>query len=177
MLALVLSVAWWVDELTRPEMKKRQVTRESPDSYAFNLLVKQYDVSGRLLQTLQTREMTHFEKRGITELTRPVVWRFTPDAPPWKMQAERGVAHHDDELLYLPGRVVIVRDGKGEFEPYQIVTENLTLHTDNSYAETSEAVNIRSGQQRLSAIGMQAWFSEPSRLKFLHQVRGHYEVE
>ncbi|MES9940038.1 MAG: LPS export ABC transporter periplasmic protein LptC [Candidatus Thiodiazotropha sp. 6PLUC2] len=177
MLALVLSLAWWVNELTRPEMQKRQVARDIPDSYAVDLHVKQYNEDGELLQTLQTPKMLHYEKRGITELLKPVVWRFRADTPPWRMQAEQGVADHQQETLYLPGRVIIEREGKGDFAPYLIETEDLTFKSKDSYASTAEAVEIQSGQQRISAVGMQAWLTEPSRLKLLHQVRGYYEFE
>jgi lipopolysaccharide export system protein LptC len=177
MLALVLSLAWWVDQLTRPEAKKRARARDIPDSYAVDLLVKQFDENGVLLQTLQTPKMVHYETRAITELSQPVVWRFKPDAPPWRMQAENGIADHQQETLYLPGRVVIEREGKGDFAPYLIETEDLIYRSDNAYASTSEAVTILSGRQRLSAIGLRAWLTEPSRLKLLHQVRGYYEFE
>jgi lipopolysaccharide export system protein LptC len=175
--ALVLSLAWWVNELTRPDAIKRQVARDTPDSYAHDLLVKQYDKDGRLLQTLQTPKMVHFEERGITQLSQPVVQRYRSDAPPWRMEAEQGIANHRQETVYLPGRVVIERDGKDDFAPYRIETENLTLQTRDSYAYSSEAVNIQSGQQRLSAVGFQVWFSEPSRMKLLNQVRGRYEFK
>ena len=82
MFALVLSLAWWVNELRRPELKRPELARDTPDSYAVNLLVKQYDEGGRLLQILQTPRMTHYEKRGITELSQPEVQRFRPDQPP-----------------------------------------------------------------------------------------------
>ncbi|MES9927717.1 MAG: LPS export ABC transporter periplasmic protein LptC [Candidatus Thiodiazotropha sp. 6PDIVS] len=176
-LALVLSLAWWVNELSHPEVPKRQVARDVPDSYAVDLQVKQFDENGELLQTLQTPKMVHYEKRGITELSKPLVWRFRPGTPPWRVQAEHGVADHQQETLYLPGKVVMKREGKGDFAPYQIETEELTFKAKNSYASTAEAVNIQSGQQRISAIGLEAWLAEPSRLKLLHQVRGYYEFK
>ncbi|MEW8628176.1 MAG: LPS export ABC transporter periplasmic protein LptC [Candidatus Thiodiazotropha sp.] len=177
MFALVLSLAWWVNELRRPELKRPELARDTPDSYAVNLLVKQYDEGGRLLQILQTPRMTHYEKRGITELSQPEVQRFRPDQPPWRMQGENGIADHRQETLFLPGRVVIERAGEGDFAPYHIVTQDLTVHAADSYAETSEAVEVNRGVDRLSAIGLQVWFNEPSRLKLLGQVRGHYEFE
>ena len=177
MLAAALSLAWWVNELTQPEVKKRRVARDTPDSYAQELLVKRYDESGRLFQTLRAPRMEHFDKSGITELTQPVVRQYSVDKPPWIMRAERGVAKRREETLYLPGRVVIDRDAKGDIAPYHIVTEDLTLEMRNSFASTSRAVDIESGQQRVSALGMQAWFDEPPRLKLLHQVRGHYEFK
>jgi lipopolysaccharide export system protein LptC len=177
MLALVLSLAWWIDELTRPEVKKPQIARDTPDSYAHDLVVKRYNESGFLLQMLRTPRMTHFEKSGTTELSRPVVWQFSPDNPPWRMQAEFGVLKRREETIFLPGRVVIERNGKGDIAPYHIVTQDLTLDVKKSFASTSEAVQVNSNQQRLSALGMQAWLNEPPRLKLLHQVRGHYEFE
>ncbi|MCG7874187.1 MAG: LPS export ABC transporter periplasmic protein LptC [Candidatus Thiodiazotropha lotti] len=177
MFALVMSVAWWVNELRQPEIKRPELARDTPDTYAVNLLVKQYDDDGQLLQTLQTPRMTHYEKRGITELSKPVVQRFRSNEPGWRMRGENGLADHRQETLFLPGQVVIEREGVADFAPYRIETEDLTIHAEKSYAETVEAVRINSGVDWLSAIGMRIWFDEPSRLKLLGQVRGHYEFE
>ncbi|MBV2122051.1 MAG: LPS export ABC transporter periplasmic protein LptC [Candidatus Thiodiazotropha sp. (ex Ctena orbiculata)] len=177
MFALVLSLAWWVNELRRPEVKRPELARDTPDTYAVNLLVKQYDDHGQLLQILQTPRMTHYEKRGITELSQPVVQRFRADQPAWRMRGENGLADHRRQTLFLPGQVVIEREGRDEFAPYRIETEDLTIHAEESYAETAEAVRIESGVDWLSAVGMQIWFDEPSRLELLGQVRGRYEFE
>jgi lipopolysaccharide export system protein LptC len=177
MFALVLSLAWWVNELRRPELKRPELARDTPDTYAVNLLVKQYDEDGRLQQILQTPRMTHYEKRDITELSQPEVQRFSIDEPPWRMKGERGIADHGQEKLFLPGRVVIEREAIGDLAPYHIITEDLTIHPADSYAETSEAVRIHSGKDRVSAIGLQVWFDEPSRLNLLNRVRGYYEFE
>jgi lipopolysaccharide export system protein LptC len=177
MFALVLSLVWWVNELRKTESKKPEHASDTPDSYAINLLVKKYDSEGRLQQILQTPRMNHYEKRGITELSQPEVLRFRSDQPPWRMQGENGIADHHQETLFLPGRVVIERKAKGDYSPYLIVTEDLMIHAADSYAETPKPVRIDSAKDRISAIGLQVWFDEPSRVKLLNQVRGHYEFK
>jgi lipopolysaccharide export system protein LptC len=175
MFALVLSLLWWVNELRRTETKQPEIARDTPDTYAVNLQVKQYDREGRLQQILQTPRMNHYEKRDITELSQPKVRRFRPGQPAWRMQGEKAIADHRQETLFIPGRVVIERTAKGDYSPYHIVTEDLMIHTADDYAETSKPVRIDSAEDRISAIGLQVWFEEPSRVKLLNRVRGHYE--
>ncbi|MEJ2610434.1 MAG: LPS export ABC transporter periplasmic protein LptC [Candidatus Thiodiazotropha sp.] len=176
-LAVVLSLAWWAKELTESEEIKPRVTWDNPDSYAQSLVVKRFDKSGFLFQLLRTPRMDYFEKRDVTELLQPVIWQYNPSRPPWKMQAEYAISNHRDESIYLPGRVIIDRQGKDDFAPYHIVTRDLMIETQKSFASTSEKVTIDSDQQQISALGMRAWLNEPSRLKLLHQVRGHYEFK
>ena len=174
LVAALLSLGWWVRQLTTPEERQRQVSDESPTAIAETLTVHRYDVTGRLQQTLITPHMEHYESRDTSELAEPVLWRFSSDAPPWRMQAEQALADNRTETVYLPGEVIIERDADPRNAAYRIVTSDLTLETATSHATTDRPVLITSDEQRITAIGMEGWLNSPIKLNLLHQVRGYY---
>ncbi len=177
LLAALLSLGWWIRELTAPVEIKRQASMESPSAYAEQLTVHTFDTSGRLEQTLKTPHMEHYESRNTSDLSQPVLWRFNPDTPPWRMQAEQALVHNDEDRIFLPGEVIIDRAANSQHPPYHIVTRDLHLETADAHATTEQPVLIESDQQQITAIGMEGWLKAPIKLKLLHQVRGYYEFD
>jgi lipopolysaccharide export system protein LptC len=174
LLAALLSLAWWARQLTTPPEVTRPVSKESPSAIAEQLRVNSYDAEGRLEQTLVTPYMEHFESRDTTELSKPIVWQFNPDSPPWRIIAERALAKNKQALIFLPGKVVIDRNAADAFPPYHIVTRDLTLETDTSRTTTQAPIRIESNQQWITAVGMEGWLRAPIKLNLLDQVKGHY---
>lgn len=174
LLAALLSLAWWVRQLTTPPEVVQQVSEESPNAVAEQLRVHSYDAEGRLEQTLLTPRMEHYDSRGTTELSEPVLWQFNPDSPPWRISAEKAIARDDEALIFLPGQVVVDRDPAPSYPAYHIVTRDLTLETDTSRTTTEAPVRIESGRQWITAVGMEGWLRSPIKLNLLNQVKGHY---
>ncbi|PUB78920.1 MAG: LPS export ABC transporter periplasmic protein LptC [gamma proteobacterium symbiont of Ctena orbiculata] len=177
MLAALLSLGWWLNRWTQPEEVRQPSVKISPDAYADALVVDSYDAGGNLKQRLQSKGMKFFDNTGITELRQPRLWHYNQQGPPWRMEADRGVIRGDQEIVHLPGPVVIDRPGGKETAPLHITTQDLTLHSDRSMATTEGPVRIESDAQWVTAVGMQAWFQQPMRLKLLHKVRGYYEFQ
>lgn len=174
LLATLLSIAWWIVKLTTPVAEQPQAAVDSPSAYAEHLRVHRYGTDGRLEQTLITPHMEHYDASNTSELRQPVLWRFNPDLPPWRMQAEQALANRASDQVYLPGEVVIDRDAAAQQPAYHIVTRDLTLETADAHATTEQPVLIESGQQRVTAVGLEGWLREPVKLKLLSQVRARY---
>ncbi len=174
LLAVALSLAWWVNELSRPESPPPLAVQDTPDSYADGLRVKRYDEQGQLIQSLQSPRMIHFDPAGVTEFTRPEVRQYSAETPPWILQAEKGVARHREENLLLSGEVIIDRPGRDVFPPYHIRTRDLRVEMPGVHVTTDQPVTVTSREQRIVGRGLDAWLKEPARLRLLHQVRGHY---
>jgi len=177
LLAALLSLGWWIRELARPTETEPQATAESPSAIAEELTVHTYDLTGRLEQTLKTPHMEHYESSNTSELLRPVLWSFNPDSPPWRMQGEMAMANNEEERIFLPGEVVIDRRADSQNRAYHIVTSDLTLETVNAHATTNQPVLIESGEQQITAVGMDGWLKKPIKLNLLNQVRGRYVFE
>jgi lipopolysaccharide export system protein LptC len=175
LLAVALSLAWWVNELSHPESAPKSANADTPDAYADGLRVERFDEQGRMIQRLESPRMVHFDQAGVTEFTRPVVRQYSLDKPPWILQAEKGIARHREEKLFLPGEVEIDRAGQDDVAPYRIRTRDLTLQMPGIHVSTDQPVTLTSGEQRLTGLGLEAWLRAPARLRLLHQVRGYYE--
>jgi lipopolysaccharide export system protein LptC len=175
--AALLSLGWWLRQFMEPPVMVRQTTQESPSAIVEQLKVRGYDMTGRLEQILVTPHMEHFESSNTSELSEPVLWRFDPDTPPWRMQAEQALANNEEKLIFLPGEVIIDRYSDEQNPPYHIVTQDLTLETESGRATTEAAVRIESNQQWVTAIGMEGWLKSPIKLNLQKQVRGYYVFE
>jgi lipopolysaccharide export system protein LptC len=175
--AALLSLSWWLNRLIQPEEIRQSAAGRYADSYAEGLVVRTYDEQGALKQRLQSQSMRHYKKDGITELQQPILWYYNQKGPPLQMKAQDGLIRPGEEMIHLPGRVVIDRPSGAESAPLHIVTQDLTLHFEDSFATTDGSVRIESDRHWMTAKGMEAWLKEPLRLKLLHEVRGYYEFQ
>jgi lipopolysaccharide export system protein LptC len=175
--AVLLSLGWWINRLTEPEEIRPPRAGRYPDSYAEGLMVSTYDEQGNLKQQLQSQRMFYFEQEGLTELEQPTLWHHSPNAPSLRMWAQQGLIRRSEETLRLPGRVVIDRPRDMDLPPLHIITQDLTLRFEDTFASTDGPVRIESDQQWMTATGMEAWMKQPLRLKLLHDVRGYYEFQ
>jgi lipopolysaccharide export system protein LptC len=177
LLAGLLSIGWWLREISQPTSTTPRETSESPDYTADNLKTDVYGESGQLVQHLETPRMEHFESRDTTVLTTPVLWRYNQESPPWRMQAEKAFAYSETDTIYMPGEVVMQRQGTETHPPYHIVTSDLSVETQTAYATTEAPIRIDSNQQWIEAVGMQGWLKAPVKINLLSQVRGRYVFE
>jgi lipopolysaccharide export system protein LptC len=175
--AALLSLGWWMNRLTQPEQIRQPVVGHYPDAYAEGLEVLTFDEQGILKQRMQSQRMRYYKKTGVTELQQPILWHYSQKGPPMQMRAQDGVIKSREETIHLPGRVVIDRPSGSDSAPLQIVTQDLTLHFEDSFATTDGPVRIESDEQWMTATGMEAWLKGPLRLKLLHEVRGYYEFQ
>jgi lipopolysaccharide export system protein LptC len=176
-LAALLSLGWWLNRLTQPEEIKQRSIKRYPDSYAEGLVVQTYDEQGLLKQRMKSHGMEYFEQTGITKLKQPKLWHFDQQGRQLEMQAQDGLISRSESTLHLPGTVVIERLKSADAASLHIVTQDLTLHLDDSFATTAAKVRIESDNQWMTATGMEAWLQGPLRLKLLHDVRGYYEFQ
>lgn len=174
LLAALLSLGWWVREWMQPRERMREAAIESPAYIAEHLDVLSYDEQGRLEERLETPLMIHYDSRATTELSKPLLWRYNPDEPPWRLQAEHALVYTQSDSVFMPGEVIIDRNADPSHPPYHIVTRDLTVRSSDAYATTQQPVRIESEGQWITAIGMQGWLKQPVRVRLLQQVRGEY---
>jgi lipopolysaccharide export system protein LptC len=179
-LALVLVLAggtWWLSSwLHSREESGREVGRV-PDYYLETLQFTTMDAQGRPARRLRAERMVHYADDDSTELAAPRLTVYDQGRPPWEIQAEQGWVSGDGELVLLQGEVQIDREGAAGVRPVHIVTRDLRVQPEQSFAETDRAVDARSDGDRVRSDGMQIWFDGPVRIKLLSNVRGRYEVE
>ena len=179
-LALVLVLAggtWWLSGWLQSREEDRREVGHTPDYYLETLQFTTMDAQGRPARRLRAERMVHYADDDSTELTAPRLTVYDEGRPPWEIRSEQGWVSGDGELVLLQGEVQIDREADEGVRPVHILTRDLRVQPEQSFAETDRAVDARSGGDRVRSDGMQIWFDGPVRIKLLSNVRGRYEVE
>ena len=178
-LALVIVLAagtWWLGSVESP--RQEPAATPSPprevDYFIRGLDATEMSLTGLPARTLNARELRHFPTDDTTELLQPRLSIHQQDGPPWIIVSDTGWVSADGSLILLNGEVHITREAGDANRPFQLDTHNLRVQPHPDYAETDEKVRVRSGQDRVNATGMQAWFRSPARIKLLANVKGHH---
>jgi len=144
------------------------------DYYLRGLHTTTMGPDGKPARTLRAAQVKHFQDDDTTELASPQLVIHQGDEPAWNLQAESGWVSADGALILLKNKVQVDREKGIQNQPLHIDTTNLRVQPLEDYAETDEQVRVRSHQDRLDATGMQIWLRQPSRIKFLADVKGFY---
>ncbi|MEW7979527.1 MAG: LPS export ABC transporter periplasmic protein LptC [Candidatus Sedimenticola endophacoides] len=176
-LLLLTASTWWLSRQSPLQEQRPERASTAPDYYLVGFAELQYNAEGVRSQRLAALRLTHYPGNDSTDLSAPRIRMYDGERPPWRVKAESGWLSGDGEVLLLNGRVDIDRSASGEALAAHIDTRNLKVQPKQNYIETDEAVVYVSGKDRVNAVGMQAWFNEPTRMKLLSKVRGHHDVQ
>ncbi len=153
-----------------------QKESHSADYFLENFTNTVMDPEGKPYRRLSADRMLHFPDNDSTELNNPFLTLFVDNLPLWEIRSETGWLSGDGSLLLLNGPATIDRAASPAGQKLNIVTSNLRLQPENNYAETDEPITVKSNGNTVNSVGMQAWFSQPIRIKFLNKAKGHYAV-
>ncbi len=174
-LLVVLVLSWF---LTTDDKKTgHQETDKAPHIPGYfvrNLSMTSMGADGLPERHIESSNVVQYQDDQTTEMEAPKYNFYRPGQPPWDVQAEQGWLSADGELALLSGRVTIIRPASETTVPFKMVTSDLRIQPENNYLETDNAVTATSGKDQIDAIGMQAWMGQPSRIKFLSDVRSIY---
>lgn len=175
----VFAVASWFLSSHFDEEEKKQVAAvaHSPDFFSSGYYKKEMTDNGLVKSELNADKMTHFSDDGTTHLEKPVMTLHNPDVPPWIIRAEGGVLEADKDHLLLSGNVYINREESEGNKSFEINTSNLQVQLSISYADTVEWAEVIDGSNNTQGIGMETFFVDPVRIKFLSNVKGRYEFK
>ncbi|MCB1845726.1 MAG: LPS export ABC transporter periplasmic protein LptC [Halioglobus sp.] len=99
---------------------------------------------------------------------------YAPDADvPWSVSADQALITGTEQRLTLTGHVVAVSKEGFAGAVTEIRTDWLELDPENYRAATDQRVQIRIGEQSLTATGMEALFNE-NRLQLNSNVSGKF---
>lgn len=178
---LVLAVlgvsSWLLADFFEQEFQDSDVTlvAHSPDYFSNGYYKKEMTTQGLLKNELTADKMIHYSDDGKTHLERPVMTLYNSDTPPWVIKSEKGVLEADGDHLLLAGHVFISRDAKKKRRLFKINSLDLKVVLSTSYAETDQWAEVFDGVNKTEGVGMEAFFVEPVRIKFLSKVKGRYE--
>jgi lipopolysaccharide export system protein LptC len=167
----------WLAQRSNIDPPEYRSVGHTPDYYLEGVDSTQMNPDGSPSQRLLAERLTHYPDDDSTELKLPSLTIYDETRPPWRVRSETGWLSGDGEILLLQGKVKIDRSAAPGVRPMHIRTRDLRVQPRDNYMETDALVDSRSGNSRLRAKGMQAWFNQPIRIKLLANVRGHYELQ
>ena len=175
-LVALLVVSWRLMLLSEPTLSDRAAVPEhSPDYFSRGYSKVEMDVNGKPKNRIVADKVMHFSDNDTSELERPVMTLYKPDAAPWIIRSETGTVPAGGRDLYLNGKVNIHRKQMANYKTIIINTSNLHVKPEQEYAETNAWTELIMPPNRTTGIGMQANFGGPLLIKLLADVRGKYE--
>jgi lipopolysaccharide export system protein LptC len=177
LLCAVAAGSWWLKQQYAPEQEAKPRPPHTADYWVSGLTARTMDAAGQPRQILSADTLHHYPDDDSTELLKPRLLVLDPRRPPWQVSSQTGWVSPDGEVVLLRGAVHIDREAGENLLPVRIVTRDLRVQPKNEYAETDQAVVAESGPHRVESTGLQAWLRAPVRIKFLADVKGHYEVK
>jgi lipopolysaccharide export system protein LptC len=169
-------ISWWLDNLVAPRLTETaQGPRHEADFFFDNFSATTMNAQGVPHYILSGEHLVHYLDDNTSEVVRPHLQFMRADKPKWTLSAEQGWMSPDGERVHLLGEVIMMREADETRPPLRIETRDLRIRKTDKYAETDEAVQLRSTNGTLDSVGMQAWL-DTGRVALLSQVRGHYVI-
>jgi lipopolysaccharide export system protein LptC len=120
--------------------------------------------------------MARFSFDDHSEFVSPEFVFYRPDESQWVMSAERGTTRDGSKEITLQGKVTIIRRQiTVDDSELKMVTSELLIRPDESYAETDKLITITSGEHKLQSNGFRGYFNN-GRVELLSRVRGEYAL-
>ncbi|HYO27576.1 MAG TPA: LPS export ABC transporter periplasmic protein LptC, partial [Azonexus sp.] len=110
LLASLAGLSFWLERIVAPaETKPDAKLRHDPDSIAENLLVRQFDEEGRVKYRLTAPYLEHFPDDDASELKKPTITQYRPDAAPVTVSGDNARVTSKGEVVFLWDDVKVVR--------------------------------------------------------------------
>lgn len=173
--ALAAGTWWLADALMPKEPSTPKLSRGKIDYYSTNVSRTVMTPEGKPKSLLFSVTMTHFKDSDRTEMEKPVMTLYKPDASPWIIHADTATSLSGGSAVLLNGNVLITRE-TNQGDIVQIITRNVKYDPDKNYAETAERATILGPQDELSGTGMQVYFEPELKANLLANVRRKHET-
>jgi lipopolysaccharide export system protein LptC len=175
--AVVAGISVWLLSEQAPK-KPRLITADNtvPDAYMEDFTTYIMGENGKLRHELSASYMANFSSDDRSEFISPEFIFYRSDESQWVMSAESGTSKDGSKEITLQGKVTILRKqlNAGDVK-LKIVTSELLIRPDDSYAETDQLITITSGKHKLESKGFRAYFDD-ERVELLSRVRGEYAL-
>lgn len=174
--AVLSTLSWWFPLRMGPTPVETPVVAEMrhiPDFFLTEFDLTSMDVAGAPRYRLQAQAMTHYADDDTADIALPRMTVFRGDAAPWQARAGQGWVAGEAEMVKLMKDVVIERSASAAAQGLEIRTEEIRVWPAKEYAETEQAVTLRSALGVTRAVGMHADFNHDV-VELRAEVRGEY---
>jgi len=150
-----------------PESPIDQIERARlPDYVVSRFSAVETDAAGRPNRRLVADELRQYVDEDVSELDQPRMTLYQAEREPWRARAENGLVLEGGDEVRLRGAVELTRAGDATHRETHMASELIRIWHKRTYAETDQAVRIRSEQDWLTATGMRLWYDAPMRAQF-----------
>ena len=174
LLASLAGLSFWLESIVAPvETRSDGKLRHDPDSIAENLLVRQFDEEGRVKYRLTAPYLEHFPDDDASELKKPTLTQYRPDAAPVTVSGDNARVTSKGEVVFLWDDVKVVRAATVDRPEAVARMPDLTVHPDDGIAFTQSPVEITEDKSWVKGVGMRL-DNNTSTFELKSQVTGLY---
>lgn len=175
--AIAATSSWLLRKVELQPFSIVEPPRHDMDYFLTNFHATVMNKDGVPHYILKGTRLEHFPDDGSVDITLPTIdlYRNKLKLSPWKINSEQARIVNKGELIYLNGKVSMLRPATKSEPEIRLDTSNLTIKTDLDYAETRDAVYIQTQKHHIKATGMRVYLEE-GRLELLSEVDGFYNV-
>jgi lipopolysaccharide export system protein LptC len=174
LLASLAGLSFWLERIVAPvETRQDGKLRHDPDSIAENLLVRQFDEEGRVKYRLTAPYLEHFPDDDASELKKPTLTQYRPDAAPVTVSGDNARVTSKGEVVFLWDDVKVVRAATVDRPEAVARMPDLTVHPDDGIAFTQSPVEITEDKSWVKGVGMRL-DNNTSTFELQSQVTGLY---
>jgi lipopolysaccharide export system protein LptC len=174
LLALLAGLSFWLERAVAPvETRHDGKSRHEPDSIGENVQVRQFDAEGRLKYRLMTPYSEHFPDDDSSELKKPILTQYRPDAAPVTVSGDNARVTSKGKVVFLWDDVKVVRAATVDRPEAVARMPDLTVQPEDGTAFTQSAVEITEDKSWVKGVGMRL-DNNTSTFELQSQVTGLY---
>lgn len=166
---------WLLTSLDTEPLGIPKQIRHDPDYFLEDFTANVMTASGLPRYRLQGVRLEHFPDDDSILIQKLILQLFRNTLPEWTATAERGYIYDKGQRIELKGTVHLQRPAIASNHALELTTRDLVIYPEKEYAETEAAVNIISGKNTISAVGMRLDLSN-GRLELLAKTQGNYVI-
>lgn len=174
MLLIALASTGWFFAGGKPVIRlDDKALATMPDAIADQLVVRQYNEQGQLINLLEAPRLKHRQKDDAHWLEQPRIVVSETDQPQWEIQAQLAHAIHGGEKIILSKEVVVHQQAGLKTPASTFKTDKIIYFPKTKKAMTDLPVVFEQPGTVVHSTGMVADLAE-KRVKLLHKARGSY---
>lgn len=182
LLGLVMLGGFWIYEVMRrnsEDQASNNRVRTEPDYFVEHFNFVRLSQSGNTNYRVTGQKLTHFPQEDEFEIVQPRIIGIDQEKTPMNIRADRAIVKQKvqeknstslEDQIHLIDHVEVVRAASALGVEVQLKTNKLVLFPDSERMRTDDAIELKTPNALITAIGMEADNAHQS-VHFLHQLR------
>jgi lipopolysaccharide export system protein LptC len=174
LLLLVALLSIWLSQMNKQSVNTH--ASSEPDWIVHNVRGVERDINGQVKYQFTADTLTHHPLDDTTAIEKPNFILNNPNNETWHVTSQTATAYSNNQhvdTIRLQNNVVLTQNAAAKKAPLTMTTHTLTVHIQQKFAETRDAVQFVQGQDKTSAVGMRAYLDHKV-IELLSEVRGTY---